>query len=56
MTKYATQEERDSKTKEGTLSLCRKTAAASRDGDTRHEQNGGVRSFFWGDEKPKKSP
>jgi hypothetical protein len=40
-TKYATQEERDGKAKEGTLSPCRKTAAASRDGDTRHEQNGG---------------
>jgi hypothetical protein len=39
-TKYAT--ERDGKeAKEGTLSPCRKTAAALRDGDTRHEQNGG---------------
>jgi hypothetical protein len=32
-TKYASHKERDGETKEGTLSLCRKTAAASRDED-----------------------
>jgi hypothetical protein len=40
-TKYAT--ERDGKeAKEGTLSPCRKTAAALRDGDTRHVPVGAI--------------